>query len=839
MQFSLMRTYRVLVLDRPVTTLALIAILITVSGLYIDQFRLDASADSLVLENNENLRYYRSVNQRYGTEDYVIVTYRPYKALFSDEVLTDLIELSNSLKKIDRVTSVVSILDVPLINSPTVSISDLQKNINTLLTPNVDRALARKEFLESPLYKDLILSADGKTTALQVNFRTDKIYETLLKRREALREKRQDQQLSTAEASELARVSEEFRHYSSIVPVRESQDIKAIRTIMDEHRKSAILHLGGIQMITSDMVDFIKHDLFVFGVGVIVFLIVMMAIIFRKLRYILLPLFICLITVIFMLGYLGMTEWSVTVVSSNFISLLLIITLSLNIHLIVRYLELLKLNPEEDQKTLVLETIRTKLVPSFYTAITTIVAFSSLLVSDIRPVIDFGWMMAIGITAGFLFTFTVFPAVLVLLKPKGVSLHCDITGKFTGFFARMVLQRRNFTLYFFIIFTVISIAGVSRLSVENRFIDNFKKSTQIYQGMKVIDQELGGTTPMDIIIDADADFYQALKEDQQLQYEMDFDDDESGEAGLSGTSYWFNMYRLDKISAIHKYLDDLPETGKVLSLDTAMSMLKIVNHGKPLDNYTLSILYKKLPIGIKEALFDPYMSEDGNQLHFSVRIFESDRSLRRNELIKKIRHDLVSKLGLSDQQIHLTGMVVLYNNLLQSLFKSQILTIGAVFVAIMLLFIILFRSLLMATIAIIPNLFAAGMVLGMMGLLNIPLDIMTITIAAITIGIAVDNTIHYIHRFSDEIVKDYDYAATVRRCHNSIGRAMYYTSITVIIGFSILVFSQFMPTIYFGVLTGFAMFVAIIADLALLPLILMIVKPASKHMSSIQPKLQL
>jgi len=837
MYFSLLRIYKQIVLERPVLTLAMAAILLTVFGLYIDQFRLDASADSLVLENDENLRYYRSVNARYGTEDFVIITYKPYRDLLSDEVLADLVELRDSLEKIDRVTSIISILDVPLINSPAVSISDLQKNVNTLLSPNVDKNLARKEFLESPLYKDLILSADGKTTALQVNFSTDKQYEKLLNRREALREKRQDQQLSAEEAHELAQVSEEFRHYSSIVTARESQNIKAIRAVMDRHRKSAILHLGGIQMITSDMVDFIKHDLLVFGLGVILFIIVTMAIIFRKLRYILLPLLICLITVTFMLGYLGMVEWSVTVVSSNFISLLLIITLSLNIHLIVRYLELLRLNPEKNQKALVLETIRTKFVPGFYTAITTIVAFSSLLVSNIRPVIDFGWMMAIGISAGFVFTFTVFPAVLVLLKPKGVYFHRDITGRFTGFFARMVLQHSKLTLYFFIVFALISIVGMSRLTVENRFIDHFKKTTEIYQGMKVIDQELGGTTPMDIIIDADADFYKSLKEEQQLQDGVqEYDEEESGEAGLSGTSYWFNMYRLDKISAIHEYLDTLPETGKVLSLNTAMSMLKIVNHGTPLDNFTLSILYKKLPEGIKKTLFDPYMSEDGNQLRFVVRVYESDRSLRRNELINKIRHDLVEKLGLSDEQIHLTGMVVLYNNMLQSLFKSQILTIGVVFVAIMLLFIILFRSLLMATIAIIPNLFSAGMVLGMMGLMNIPLDIMTITIAAITIGIAVDNTIHYIHRFSDEITKDHDYAASIARCHNSIGRAMYYTSITVITGFSILVFSQFMPTIYFGVLTGFAMFVAIIADLALLPLILMIVKPTLQHMPSAQPK---
>ncbi len=822
-------------LDRPAITLLLAFILLVVFGLYVHQFRLDASADSLVLENDENLRYYRSVKARYGTADYIVITYKPYRSLLADESLADLVSLRDSLLAMESVESVNSILDVPLISSPAVSISELQKKVPTLLDTDTDRALARKEFLQSPLYKDMILSKDGKTTALQINFHRDGKYSKLLSRREALREKGQHRQLTDEEAVELETISDEFQQYSILVAARESRDIGMIRAIMNEHRSSAVMHLGGIPMITSDMIDFIRHDLLVFGVGVIVFLIAMMAIIFRKPRYILLPLFCCLITVIFMVGYLGMVDWRVTVVSSNFISLLLIITLSLNIHLVVRYLELLRMHPEADQKTLLQETIRTKVIPSFYTALTTVVAFSSLIVSDIRPVIDFGWMMAIGISAGFVFTFTVLPAIFVLLKPKRVHLRLDITGRFTGFIANLVIQNTRPIMYFFIAFSVLSVAGMFRLTVENRFIDHFKDSTDIYQGMKVIDEELGGTTPMDIIVDADAEFYKSLKEEQAFLEELDMEDEEPGEAGLSGTSYWFNMYRLDKINEIHAYLEQLPESGKVLSLNTAMSMLKTINGGKPLDNYSMSILYKKLPTDIKETLFDPYMSDDANQLRFSVRVYESDPALRRNELIKKVRHDLVNKLGLAEEQVHMTGMVVLYNNMLQSLFRSQILTIGAVFLAIMLLFIILFRSLLMATIAIIPNLFAAGMVLGLMGWLNIPLDIMTITIAAITIGIAVDNTIHYIHRYSDEIIRDHDYAAAVRRCHGSIGRAMYYTSITVITGFSILVFSRFMPTIYFGVLTGFAMFVAIIADLILLPLILMMVKPGVKHMPEARP----
>jgi len=199
--------------------------------------------------------------------------------------------------------------------------------------------------------------------------------------------------------------------------------------------------------------------------------------------------------------------------------------------------------------------------------------------------------------------------------------------------------------------------------------------------------------------------------------------------------------------------------------------------------------------------------------------------LRRNELLEKIRHDLVNKLGLKKERVHLTGMLVLYNNMLQSLFKSQILTLGVVILALMGMFLILFRSLKIALIAIFPNLLSIGVVLGVMGWVKLPLDMMTITIASISVGIAVDDTIHYIHRFTTEFQIDRNYILTMHRCHESIGHAMFYTSVTIIIGFSILVLSNFIPSIYFGLLTGLAMLIALIAALTVLPQLIVVFKP--------------
>ena len=819
--------YDKLVLQHPGPVLTVIALLLAFFGYHSSDFRLDASADSLVLEHDEALRYYRDARARYGSDDYLIVTYTPAGDLFSEAVLSDLRQLRDELAALDRVESVVNLLDVPLINSPPVKLSELARESRTLDSPGTDLELAQQELASSPLYHNLIISPDKQTTALQVNFERDETYFALLKERDRLREKRLQGALTAEEAATLAGVSEQFVTYRNSLLQQQREDIAAVRRIMDAHRSQATLYLGGVPMIVADSIDFIRHDLLVFGIGVICFMVIILALAFHKPRWVLLPMLTCAAAGLVMVGFLGLVDWPVTVVSSNFISLMLIITLSLTIHLIVRYREIRTLNPGADQYTLVYETIRTKTIPCFYTAITTIVAFAALLFSGIRPVIDFGWMMAIGIAVAFLLAFTLFPAMLMFLQPVSLiaTISHRLTAAVTQFFANLIERHGKAVITAFIVIVLLSVAGTTRLTVENRFIDYYKESTEIYRGMELIDRKLGGTTPLDVILDAPASFLEPGEQPEEDPFLDAFELETAGSAGISGTSYWFNSYRLEDVADIHDYLDSLPETGKVLSIITAVRMLRSLDDGRSIDNYFLSILYRRLPDEIRETLFTPYMSADGNQIRFSIRVFESDKSLQRAELLQRIRNHLTKELGLEEAQVHLTGMLVLYNNMLQSLFHSQIMTLGVVFIAIMLMFLVLFRSVKMAVIAIIPNLVASLQVLGLMGWLNIPLDIMTITIAAIVIGIAVDNTIHYIHRFTEEFGSDHDYWATVKRCHGSIGHAMYYTTMTITLGFAILALSSFIPTIYFGLLTGFSMLVALLADLALLPLLLVGFKP--------------
>jgi len=846
---TLTKYYFYLILHKPRITLLSIAILVVFFTWHSFNFRLDASSDSLIIENDQALKFYQMIEKQYGSDDFLFITYRPEDDLFSESVKQDLRALTVKLKTLARVKSVISILDVPLIDSPPVTLSDIQKKILTLESPETDLQLARQELLNSPLYENLLISSDGTVTAIQVNFTPNKQHIELRERRDFLREKKLQNHLTLNEKQELKNVATQFYDLSVVLQQQQSDDIVQVRKIMDLHREHAELFLGGLPMITSDSIDFIRHDLMTFGIGVLLFLVVLLAIIFQQPRWIILPMLTCAVAGLMMTGFLGWVAWPVTVVSSNFISLMLIITLSLMVHLIVRYRELQTQHIAANHHQLIRLMISSKAQPSFYTAITTIVAFASLTTSGIRPVIDFGWMMTIGITMSFIIAFTLFPAMLALLPASQKVPEGDRTHRLTRSIAAYTKRFDSTILLVFLLFAIGSGIGISKLSVENRFIDYYKKNTEIYQGMMLIDEKLGGTTPLDIIIDAPADFFLAEEDTQEsddknaetepysllndvgdaledafddaLEFVLDLDED----AGITSTSYWFNNSKLPKVHAIHDYLDSLPATGKVLSISTSLQLLHSLDEEVLMDDFFLSILYKRLPEEIKQSLFDPYMSKDGNQLRFSIRVYESDRSLKREDLLNEIQQHLTQELGLDDEQVHLTGMLVLYNNLLQSLFKSQIQTVGVVFFTILLMFSLSFRNIKMAAIAIVPSIIAASMMLGLMGWLRIPLDIMTITIAAICIGIAVDNTIHYVHRFSKEFSIDNNYWAAIKRSHDSIGHAMYYTTITITLGFSILALSNFIPSIYFGLLTGFSMVIALLANLTLLPILIVWLKP--------------
>jgi uncharacterized protein len=829
----LFRIYDKVVLSHPRSCLVFIVLLMIVFGLHVRDFKLDASADSLVLENDKDLRYYRSINKVYGTEDFLVITYTPDGGLLSESSLEGLRGLKENLSKLERVDTVVSILNVPLLYSPKIRISELG-DAKTLESPGIDKKLALKEFTESPIYRKLLASIDGKTTAVLVTYKRDEKYASLLERRTDLREKKRTLgRLPVEDKNELDRVSREFKKYLAKVQDIQSREVEQVRAILDKYRDHAKIFLGGVTMITSDMIDFIRRDLSVFGVGVLCLMIAVMWLFFRRKRWVMLPLLCCAVAVWVVVGTLGWLDWRVTVISSNFVSILIIITISLTIHLIVRYGELHAENPDMDQASLVRKTIQLIFQPCFYTSITTIVAFTSLVVSGIRPVIDFGWIMTLGISLGFVLAFIIFPSFLSLMSPKGSVSNHDATKRMTQAIARFSLTHKYRILGLTGILVLLGAVGISQLRVDNRFIDYFKTDTEIYQGMSVIDTKLGGTTPLDIIIDADPDFFEYLKElEQQKGNEDLFDDPFKELEDDEEENYWFHPDKLLEVEKIHDYLEALPEIGKVLSIATTLKVVRSLNDDIMPDDYDLTLYRKLFPEGPRKSFLDPYLSKDANQIRINMRIEETDPELNRGELIEKINRFLVDEMKITEDRIHFTGMTVLYNNMLHSLYRSQILTLGMVFLAILCMFVILFRRFFLALLAMVPNIFSALAILGLMGWLKIPLDMMTITIAAITIGIAVDDTIHYIHRFQHEFAVNSSYAQDVLRCHGSIGRAIYYTSITVTVGFSILTMSNFIPTIYFGLLTGLAMILALSGNLILLPVLIVMFKPLGPELKT-------
>jgi predicted RND superfamily exporter protein len=820
--------YHRIVLDHPWRAILMTVAVSVVMALGLPHFKLDASADSLTLEYDDDLNFFREVSQRYGSDNFLIITFTPKSGdLFDDHNLEILASLSSQLKEIEGIENTVSMLDVPLLYSPKIGIADLNKPLNTLRSNNVDKIAAKQEFLTNPIYKDTLLSADGQTTGLITTLNSDPQYLSLVAQRDNLRLLRDTQGLSEQQQQQLEIVSKQFLDYRTAKTTRDHHRVATVRAVIDQYRDRATIYLGGPDMITADMIDFIKSDLAIFGTGILLFMIATLMLIFRAVRWVLLPILTCTLCLTIVIGFLSWVDWRLTVISSNFISLLLIITLALTIHLIVRYRELHAAKPTTEQRQLVTETVSSMAKPCFYTVLTTIVAFSSLVVSNIRPVIDFGWMMTIGISVALIIAFVVIPAGMMIVGKATHTANSDNSAKITSQFALFTEQRGSLVLFLAIVLTGLSLFGISRLEVENRFIDYFRSDTEIYRGMEVIDTALGGTTPLDIVLQAPAfDELSATKtfEDSEFDEFEDFDDLQTTES--STNSYWFSSTGLTDLAKLTAYLEAQPEIGKVSSL-VQINRVATDLMGHKLNDFEIAFMRQSLSDEIYNQLVAPYLIEDIDETRIQLRTMET-AGLKRAELLTKIKRFAVEEVGIAEENIRFTGLLVLYNNMLQSLFKSQIMTLGAVFVGIMLMFLVLFRSFKLSLIAILPNVLAAGTVLGGMGIFAIPLDMMTITIAAITVGIGVDHSIHYITRFKREFATDKNYTAAMHRAHNSIGQALFYTAITIIVGFSILALSNFIPSIYFGLLTSLAMTAALLGSMTLLPKLILLIKPLGK-----------
>ena len=817
----LLNIYKKIIIDYSKLTLFFILIFLSFFLYFSKNFQLDASSDALLLEGDKDLKYLREINERYGSKEFLVLTYTPVLSFSNEETIINLQFLKSKIEKLSWVENVISIIDVPLLQSSDEPLMERLKNYKTLSYPDIDKERGFKEILESPIYRNYVISEDGKTSGIVVYLKADKKLNQYVKIKNDFFDQSISVGLNKIEKNKYNIFLKEYENYKNLYNQKNHQNIKEIREVIDKYNEGAKIHLGGIPMIADDMMTYIKNDIVVFGFGVFIFIIVTLWFIFRNLKWVIIPLLGCSISVAIMTGLLGLLGWKVTVISSNFIALMLILNMAMNIHVTVRFLQIKKEFKELSNKEAVIETTKKMFKPILYTVLTTICAFLSLIFSGIKPIIDFGWMMTVGLTISIIVTFSLIPSLLSIFgEDTDVKVQENERSRITNALGNFAKHNTKTIFGSTILIIILSVYGISKLQVENSFINYFDKNTEIYKGMKKIDDDLGGTTPLDVIIKFPKKIEQEKIKDEFSEWDDDNKTDKS--------TYWFTRNKIDKILKVHDYLDSLPEVGKVLSFGSIIRVAEELNK-KKLESLEIAVLYSKIPAEIKKDVISPYISVEYDEARISLRIKDSLKDLRRHDLIKKINLELNSKIGLDKTEYKLAGVLILFNNLLQSLFKSQILTLGVVMLGISFMFLILFKNLMLSVIGVVPNFIAAFFILGIIGLLGIPLDMMTITIAAITIGIAVDNSIHYIYRFKEEFSKINNYNLTVERCHNTVGIAILNTSITIVFGFSILILSNFIPTIYFGIFTGVAMLLALISVLTLLPKLLIILKPFGKE----------
>ena len=791
--------YQNIVLKNPKSVFVILLIALLSFGYFSKDFRLDASSETLLIEGDPDLEYLREITERYGSKDFLVLTYTPNEGMVSDSSINNLLSLKYKIQSLNWVHSVITLLDIPLLNNSDEPLQDRLKNFKTLKDEGVDRERGFKEILNSPVFRNFVISENGKTSGIIVNIKKNKKLD---------------------DVSNKSR--EEIENYRDEIKRQNHNNILEIRDVIKSYENVGKIYLGGIPMIADDMMTFIKSDIIVFGLGVLIFIIATLWFVFKKIIWIIVPISSCFFSVVIMVGLLGLIGWKVTVISSNFIALMLILTMAMNIHMSTRFLQIKKNFPSKNKFEILKLTTEKMYWPILYTVLTTIIAFLSLIFSEIKPIIDFGWMMTLGLITSFLVTFSLLPTLLNFVSNENISINENKDSKITSFLGKISINNQKSIFTITIIVVVLSVFGITKLEVENSFINYFSKKTEIYKGMKLIDDELGGTTPLEVILKF------PNKLENESEEEEDFDDDWGDEGSKDDEKYWFTKDKIEVIADVHNYLDGRPQIGKVLSFSSIIDVATQLNNNKPLGTLEMGVLYTKIPQNIKTEIIDPYISIKDNEARISLRIIDSQENLRRNDLINKINLDLEKKLGLKQSEFKLAGVLILFNNLLQSLFKSQILTLGLVMIGIFLMFFILFRNIKLSLIGVVPNFIAAFFILGIIGILGIPLDMMTITIAAITIGIAVDNSIHYIYRFKEEFENIKDYKKTLSSCHSTVGVAILNTSITIVFGFSILVLSKFIPTIYFGIFTGLAMMLAMISVLTLLPSLLLVIKPFGK-----------
>ena len=830
-----------MLVSAPKLSLALALILCAFLCAFVPKLAIDASTQTLLLENDKDLELWRDITKRYKIPNTLVIAYTPNSDLLGESSISTLAALSKDLAQIKGVKSVFSMLDAPLLLSSGLKFSDLLGTIPTLKDSNASKEAIKAEFLSSPFYKNSLVSSDFKTTALLLTLEPNPGYNEFIASITALENTLKNAENNATAKTLLKEQRAAFKAYRDELRIAEHEQIAQIRQVIAKYNQnsqtripyqdefsnsqngipyqdkasSSQLFLGGINMIADDMIAFVRSDLATYGLATLLLCSLCLFVYYLQLRYVFLAIFICLVCVGAASGLFGLLGFEITVISSNYIALQLIITLSVVIHLINSYREFFRKKSSFSQKAIVYLALKERMSPCFFAIFTTIIGFISLVFSDIRPIISLGLMMSASITLSLIFSFWLFGSIMSLLSKKSVNTAFERYFSLTTLCAKIALNLRARKVVFAIsaLGLCVGLWGISKLSVENSFIGYFKENTDIYKGMELIDNKLGGTVPLDIII--------SFKKDKKEPRNSSLDDEFADEfASSDAAQYWFNERRMSVLKSVNEYLKNKEFIGSVSSLADLLEVGKELNEGRELDALALALISSSLSGEGRELILTPFVSIENDELHFSVRTLDSDPRLKRAEFLRTLQNELNELVG-ENAQVKISGAMKLYTNMLDSLFSSQINSLGFVLLAFFATFWLIFASLRLAIIAICINILPLICVLGAMGLAGLSLDIMSITIGSISLGIGVDSAIHYIYRYKRELAHFKDSKKAIIASHASIGYALYYTSFAVFIGFGVMISSNFWPTIYFGALTDLVMFFMLASSLILLPSLLL------------------
>tara|TARA_R110002095_G_scaffold212376_1_gene201416 strand:- start:4182 stop:6533 length:2352 start_codon:yes stop_codon:yes gene_type:complete len=768
--------------------------LLTLGALWAAQtFKIDASADTLLLKNNRLFIETQVMNKRFSPQEFILVAYKPKNnPLFSEKTFADIEQLSEKFRALNRVGTVTNILNVPLLSLA----GELNPNLNpddyTWQNQRYSADKMREVFKQHPLFTDLLVNSKQTATAMQIVFKPNPQLLKIQNQITDLQAKFLNNSLTKQDQQHINELKKQAEPIEEKLKEVRQQEIKQIYQITADYQQDANLFLGGSYVIGQQLVAIVKNDLRVFGSAISLAICVLLLLLFRRIRWVVLPVLCCAVSVILTIGLFSILDLRATVISSNFVTLQIILTLAIVIHLIVEFRQLAEITPDATQNSILLKTFTNKFKPCLYAGITTSVGFASLIFSGIQPVISFGWMMIVAMIISIASSLLLFPSFLTLFSRQSESSLQNINRIIIRFFSHCSLNYNKLIVVVSIVVVIISVLGLFRLQVENSFLNYFKESTQVREELSFIDQEFGGSTPLDLVYSIDE---KEKKPDLLLSAKT-----------------------VQSLQKIQHVLRQYEATGNITSVVNFTELARQINHGQPLTEYELSVIYTLLDNELKEQLLGAYFDPDTSQLRISMRIQDSTPGFNRADFLATLKKDLEG-LGLQQENYSLTNLFVLYQDILQRLFSSQIMTLGLVFIALTLVLFGVFKSIKVALITVIPNILTTIIILGIMGWLHIPLDLMTITISAIAMGIAVDDTIHFTHRYLEQRQTEDVQQATINT-FNSVGYAMLYTTVIVTIGFSLLSFSDFVPSMVFGLLTGLAMLLALLTDSTLLPVLL-------------------